>query len=82
MVERKVRERAQQLYEKRGQVQGQALEDWVQAETEILGGTVIAPLYRRVKTSTQILPSDPESPDGKLVSELPHDPGPACREIV
>ena len=50
MVERKVRERAQQLYEERGQVDGQALKDWVQAESEVLNNSIVAPLYRRMKT--------------------------------
>jgi len=53
MVERKVRERAQQLYEERGQVEGEALADWVQAESEILEGTLAASLYRRAKANTQ-----------------------------
>jgi len=52
MVERKVRERAQQLYEERGQGEGQALNDWVQAESEILNNSILAPLYRRVRTSS------------------------------
>jgi Protein of unknown function (DUF2934) len=50
MVERKVRERAQQLYETRGQVEGHALQDWVQAEAELLENRVLAPLYRRLRT--------------------------------
>ena len=49
MVERKVRSRAQQLYEKRGQTEGQDLQDWFQAESEVLENSIIAPLYRRVK---------------------------------
>ncbi len=50
MVERKVRSRAQQLYETRGQVEGQELQDWYQAESEVLENTAIAPLYRRMRT--------------------------------
>lgn len=53
MVERKVRSRAQQLYETRGQTEGQALEDWVKAESEILGNSILAPLYRRVKNQNE-----------------------------
>jgi Protein of unknown function (DUF2934) len=53
MVERKVRERAQQLYEERGQADGEALADWVQAESEILEGTMAASLYRRAKASAE-----------------------------
>lgn len=53
MVERKVRSRAQQLYEKRGQADGHALQDWVQAESEVLGNSILAPLYHRMKTENQ-----------------------------
>ena len=49
MVERKVRSRAQQLFEKRGQTEGQDLQDWFQAESEVLENSILAPLYRRVK---------------------------------
>jgi hypothetical protein len=52
MVERKVRGRAQELYETRGQGDGQDLQDWFQAEAEILDNNIIAPLYRRLKSST------------------------------
>ena len=58
MVERKVRSRAQQIYEDHGQVEGQELRDWFQAETEVLENTILAPLYRRIKTS-QPEPSEP-----------------------
>lgn len=51
MVERKVRSRAQELYEKRGQTEGQELQDWFQAETEVLENSILGPLYRRVKTA-------------------------------
>ena len=50
LVERKVRSRAKQLYETRGQEEGQALQDWVQAESEVLGNSILAPLYRRLRT--------------------------------
>ena len=49
MVERKVRSRAQQLYEDRGQIDGQELQDWFQAESEVLEDKIIGPLYRRIK---------------------------------
>ncbi len=51
LVERKVRSRAKQLYETRGQGEGQALQDWFQAESEVLDDTAVAPLYRRVKAN-------------------------------
>ena len=53
MVERKVRSRAQQLYENRGQQDGSALQDWVQAESEVLQNSILAPLYHRVKGEVQ-----------------------------
>jgi hypothetical protein len=52
LVERKVRTRAQELYETRGPGDGQDLQDWFQAESEILDNNIIAPLYRRLKSST------------------------------
>jgi len=58
MVERKVRSRAKQLYESRGQEEGQDLQDWFQAETEVLEKSILAPLYRRMKTSDS--QSEPE----------------------
>jgi len=51
LVERKVRSRAQQLYETRGQAEGRELEDWFQAESEVLENSIVAPLYRRMRTS-------------------------------
>jgi hypothetical protein len=52
-VERRVRERAQQLYEERGQADGQALQDWVQAESEVLQNSILAPIYRRLRGTAQ-----------------------------
>jgi len=49
MLERKVRSRAQQLYEARGEAEGRALEDWFKAEAEILENPSIARLDRRLK---------------------------------
>lgn len=53
MVERRVRSRAQQLYESRGQAEGQDLQDWFQAESEVLENSIVAPLYRRFKNAGQ-----------------------------
>jgi len=53
LVERKVRSRAKELYKTRGEVEGHALQDWVQAESEVLGNTVVAPLYRRLRSESQ-----------------------------
>jgi Protein of unknown function (DUF2934) len=35
-IEERIRQRAYELYEQRGRVDGFALDDWFQAETEIL----------------------------------------------
>jgi hypothetical protein len=53
LVERKVRSRAKQLYETRGQAEGQALQDWFQAESEVLENSILAPLYRRMRSGNQ-----------------------------
>jgi len=45
LLERKIRLRARQLYEERGRVDGQELEDWVRAESEVLQGSILAPLW-------------------------------------
>ena len=66
MVERKVRSRAQQLYETRGQREGQDLQDWFQAESEVLENSILAPLYRRMRT-----PKTPMPEDGSSVVESP-----------
>jgi hypothetical protein len=43
LLERKIRLRADQLYNERGRVEGLALEDWVRAESEVLKS--LAPLW-------------------------------------
>lgn len=58
LVERKVRARAQQLYELRGEGDGNDLQDWFQAESEVLENTILAPPYRRMKTRGQA-PAEP-----------------------
>jgi hypothetical protein len=72
LVERKVRTRAKQLYETRGQEEGQALQDWFQAESEVLENSVVAPLYRRLRTNT----SEPQ--DGNSTQEFVTQDSPAC----
>ena len=59
MVERKVRSRAQQLYENRGETEGKELEDWFQAESEVLENSILAPLYRRSRTGQADEQSEP-----------------------
>jgi hypothetical protein len=54
LLERKIRLHAQQLYDQRGQAEGTALQDWVQAESEVLRKSILAPLYRRnLETSSE-----------------------------
>lgn len=53
MAERKLRSRAQELYESRGQTDGHELEDWFQAESEMLKDNRLAPLYRHLRDSEQ-----------------------------
>jgi hypothetical protein len=47
MLERKIRLRARQLYEERGQIKGRELEDWVRAESEVLQSSILAPLWNK-----------------------------------
>ena len=37
--------RARQLYDERGQTEGQDVEDWVKAESEVLKSSILAPLW-------------------------------------
>jgi Protein of unknown function (DUF2934) len=41
-LDEKIRRRAYELYEQRGRTDGSDLEDWVQAETEVLAGHEMA----------------------------------------
>jgi len=61
MIERKVRSRAQQLYETRGQSEGQDLQDWFQAESEVLESSILAPLYRRMRSNDAAEQLEPTS---------------------
>ena len=61
MVERKVRSRAQQLYETRGQTDGKDLDDWFQAESEVLANSILAPLYRRMKNPSSAIEENQEA---------------------
>ncbi len=47
LLERKIRLHAQRLYDQRGQAEGLALQDWVEAESQVLEKSILAPLYRR-----------------------------------
>jgi hypothetical protein len=51
LLERKIRLHAQNLYEKRGQAEGLDVQDWVEAEAQVLGNSILAPLYRKTQAS-------------------------------
>jgi hypothetical protein len=61
MLEKKIRLRARQLYEQRGEAEGRALEDWVQAESEILKSSILAPLWN---AREELEPTDREAGPG------------------
>jgi Protein of unknown function (DUF2934) len=63
LVERKVRSRAQQIYESRGQGEGYDLQDWFQAESEVLENNVIGSLYRRTKSALPRAPRASAEPE-------------------
>ena len=65
MLEKKIRMRARQLYEERGQVEGLALDDWAQAESEVLKTSILAPLWsvRQELQANDLQSSDPQSAD-------------------
>ena len=50
LLERKIRLHAQHLYDKRGQTEGLALQDWVEAESQVLENSILAPLYRKSRS--------------------------------
>jgi hypothetical protein len=66
LLERKIRLHARQIYDQRGQAEGSALEDWVQAESEVLASSILAPLYRktRMAANAEEFASAPEVPFG------------------
>jgi hypothetical protein len=53
LLERKIRLHAQHLYDQRGQAEGLALQDWVEAESQVLENNVLAPLYRKNRMEGQ-----------------------------
>ncbi len=49
IIKRRVSLRAYELYEARGRTHGRDLDDWLQAEDEILGQSISVPLYAERK---------------------------------
>lgn len=47
LIGRQIRLRAYELYQSRGREDGRDLDDWLQAEDEILSDSVSAPLYAK-----------------------------------
>jgi hypothetical protein len=47
LLERKIRLHARRIYRERGEVDGQALEDWIKAESEVLKSSILAPLWNK-----------------------------------
>ncbi len=54
LIERKIRLHAQQLYDKRGKAEGFALQDWIEAESQVLEKSILAPLYRKTRTDSSV----------------------------
>lgn len=52
LIERKIRLHAQHLYEKRGEGDGSALQDWIEAESQVLENSILGPLYRRSRVNS------------------------------
>jgi hypothetical protein len=54
LLEKRIRMRAQQLFEQRSQDDGNALQDWINAEREILKKNALAPLYWRSRSESEV----------------------------
>ena len=68
LLERKIRLHAQRLYDERGQTEGLALQDWVEAESRVLENSILAPLYRKTRA------------EGQSSNEFENVPNPPCAE--
>ena len=53
LVERKIRLRAEELYQGRSVAHGTALDDWLKAEKEVLARSILAPLYWRSRSKRE-----------------------------
>jgi hypothetical protein len=76
MLEKKIRLRARQLYEERGQIDGLALEDWSKAESEVLKTSILAPLWnvRHDLESDDFQSNDGDSNDLQSTNPRSNDP--------
>ncbi len=67
LLERKIRLHAQHLYDKRGQAEGLALQDWVEAENRVLENSILAPLYRKTRAEGRSSDEIEETKDQQFV---------------
>jgi hypothetical protein len=76
LLERKIRLHAQQKYDERGQAEGNALQDWVEAESEVLAKSILAPLYRKTRSegrqSDRFEASEPQFATAEAVGSETH----------
>jgi len=68
LLERKIRLHARQLYDEGGQVEGFALRDWYQAESEVLDKNVLASLYRKMRAESGSPDQFEAEPDSQLTA--------------
>ena len=66
LLERKIRLHAQHLYDQRGQAEGLALQDWVEAESQVLENSILAPLYRKTRAEGRSAGESDDSDDAQL----------------
>jgi hypothetical protein len=52
LLERKIRLHAQHLYDQRGQTEGLALQDWFEAESQVLQNNILASLFRKTRDTS------------------------------
>lgn len=72
LIERKIRLHAQHLYDQRGQEEGLALQDWVEAESRVLENSILAPLYRKSRGENRSSEDEiVDSEDGEFAAAEP-----------
>ena len=68
LLERKIRLHAQHLYNQRGQAEGTALQDWVEAESRVLENSILAPLYRKTRSDARSDEFDEDAEDQQFAA--------------
>jgi hypothetical protein len=69
LLERKIRLHAQRLYDQRGQAEGLALQDWVEAESQVLENSILAPLYRKSRAEANPSEEFEDSGDAQFAAD-------------